>query len=99
MPGFNRAITRMKLTPRIKRSFVRPDGPNGLLAKISESRPNHEIGRIGSPPTKDRRTPVRGIFLPPIAGWGVECQRQKLFVAPTPPPLLSFSSRKYRTRI
>jgi len=48
----------MKLTPRIKRSFVIPDGSNGLLAKISESRPNHEIGRFGSTPMIVLGTPL-----------------------------------------
>src|SRR5207302_5884328 len=50
-PGFNRAMQRIKLMPRMRRSLVMLDGSNTLLAKISASRPNHEIGKFGRTPT------------------------------------------------
>ena len=99
MPGFKRAVTRMKLTPRINRSFVRLGGSNGLFAKISESRPNHEIGRFGSTPMMVVGTPFSVMLRPRIVGSELNRLRQKLSVTITTSPLLSSSGKKLRPRI
>ena len=89
----------MKLTPRITRSFVMSAGSNNLLAKISVSRPNQEIGKLGSTPIIVLGTPFSVMLRPSTDGSEFRRLRQKFSVTITTSVFDSSSGRKVRPSI
>ena len=89
----------MKLTPRITRSFVMSAGSNNLFAKISVSRPNHEIGKLGITPIMVLGTPFSVMLCPSTAGSEFRRLRQKFSVTITTSPFDSSSGRNVRPSI